>query len=1047
MLLGLLPLMLFYTYALNLDKHNPQIFYGPKGSYFGFSFDFYQTADKRMNIIVGAPRLNSSEANVSNTGGVFLCPWGAVVTNCSIIPFDQTGDQRETKDGIMSIDKSDQWFGATVRVWNTSIVVCAPFQRYNFVNRNDISDESGKTPTGACYFTGDLKNFHEFAPCRDTKTERYHFFEDSNNRFCELGFSTDISKKGVLLAGAPGGYYFEGLYAGIPLSHIPQASNFIIQKYPNLQMSREIFVNDSYRGFAVAYGEFTEDNVPEVIVSSPNFENKGLVEIYSGYFRLFRIQGNQIAAFFGHSVAVTDINGDNLDDLLVGAPLFIERKAGGKLLEVGQVYVYKQNSPTILEKDPQILSGTYVYGQFGASIAPLGDLDQDGYNDVAVGSPFGGQSGVGCVYIYKGEKSGLSAQPSQILESPPETPSMFGFALRGGEDIDQNGYPDLIVGAFDADAVYVYRAHPVLILHTSMIFSPDSLNPDLKLCKLPNGGDVTCFTMSVCIQALGKSLPEILTFTMDMQLDSQKSRFLRRSLFFHLSQSNDTITMAVQSNSQLTCTNTTAYLKEDSEFKDKLSPIAVSVNVSLETEQSSSVLPPVIQGNTFLQQQIHILLGCGENNICVPHLQLSASWGKEPLIIGIDNFVQIDFNATNLGERAYEAELHAWLPSGAHYMHVLGESKERILCSPRKENDNEHVVCELGNPMKNGTQIRAGLQLSISDLEDSEGYFSFPMQIKSRNSHNSSSPIVLVHFNVTVEVSAELRGSAQPAEVVLPLPKWKPREESSKPEDKGKIVTHVYELYNIGPGTLNVKLIVQSPENYEGDIFLYPLRLKTDDIVECTDVPSVNYLQLDITEATKPPVSFSKSDGRRLNKREEPNKDQDVGNAGSDNSISSGDGARYNQSITLADSSDFTNENNLLQNCTNAYCWEMECSIQDIAKGQRATVKLESILWVSSFMKRPQKSFILRSRGYFLVTGSSYRIQPVTLLAAETHAETVVQWVTPDGQKDIPVRWIILGVFGGLLILALFVYAMWKLGFFRRTRPPTDEGEELTADK
>lgn len=75
----------------------------------------------------------------------------------------------------------------------------------------------------------------------------------------------------------------------------------------------------------------------------------------------------------------------SLDDLLVGAPLFIERKAGGKLLEVGQVYVYKQNGLTILDKDPQILSGTYVYGQFGASIAPLGDLDQDGYNGMRGG--------------------------------------------------------------------------------------------------------------------------------------------------------------------------------------------------------------------------------------------------------------------------------------------------------------------------------------------------------------------------------------------------------------------------------------------------------------------------------------------------------------------------------------------------------------------------------------------------------------------------------------------------------------------------------------
>lgn len=60
---------------------------------------------------------------------------------------------------------------------------------------------------------------------------------------------------------------------------------------------------------------------------------------------------------------------------------------------------------------------------------------------MAVGSPFGGQSGAGCVYIYKGDRTGLSTQPSQILEGQPENSFRFGFSLRGGEDIDQNGYP------------------------------------------------------------------------------------------------------------------------------------------------------------------------------------------------------------------------------------------------------------------------------------------------------------------------------------------------------------------------------------------------------------------------------------------------------------------------------------------------------------------------------------------------------------------------------------------------------------------------------
>ncbi|XP_073463238.1 integrin alpha-IIb-like isoform X2 [Aquarana catesbeiana] len=98
-------------------------------------------------------------------------------------------------------------------------------------------------------------------------------------------------------------------------------------------------------------------------------------------------------------------------------------------------------------------------------------------------------------------------------------------------------------------------------------------------------------------------------------------------------------------------------------------------------------------------------------------------------------------------------------------------------------------------------------------------------------------------------------------------------------------------------------------------------------------------------------------------------------------------------------------------------------------------------------MKRPQQPFNLTSRGYFQVTGVPYRIKPTTVKDKEKQAVTVVQWVTPDGQKEIPMWWIILGVLGGLLILALFIFVMWKLGFYRRTRPPSDDQEDLAEDK
>lgn len=68
-----------------------------------------------------------------------------------------------------------------------------------------------------------------------------------------------------------------------------------------------------------------------------------------------------------------------MDDLLIGAPLFMEREFESNPREVGQVYLYMQVS-TLLFEDPQVLAGTEVFGRFGSAVAHLGDLNQDGYN-------------------------------------------------------------------------------------------------------------------------------------------------------------------------------------------------------------------------------------------------------------------------------------------------------------------------------------------------------------------------------------------------------------------------------------------------------------------------------------------------------------------------------------------------------------------------------------------------------------------------------------------------------------------------------------------
>lgn len=69
-----------------------------------------------------------------------------------------------------------------------------------------------------------------------------------------------------------------------------------------------------------------------------------------------------------------------MTDLLVGAPMFMVRGSDGRLEEMGRVYVYLQREPLNLELRLPHLTGTQTFGRFGSTIAPLGDLNQDGFN-------------------------------------------------------------------------------------------------------------------------------------------------------------------------------------------------------------------------------------------------------------------------------------------------------------------------------------------------------------------------------------------------------------------------------------------------------------------------------------------------------------------------------------------------------------------------------------------------------------------------------------------------------------------------------------------
>jgi hypothetical protein len=91
---------------------------------------------------------------------------------------------------------------------------------------------------------------------------------------------------------------------------------------------------------------------------------------------------------------------------------------------------------------------------YGFTVANLGDINNDGYDDVAIGAPFmadvitgsGSLAGVGAVFIYYGSVSGLSATPNKVLQPTTTAGALFGFSIVAG-NISADGVNDVLIGA------------------------------------------------------------------------------------------------------------------------------------------------------------------------------------------------------------------------------------------------------------------------------------------------------------------------------------------------------------------------------------------------------------------------------------------------------------------------------------------------------------------------------------------------------------------------------------------------------------------------